>query len=408
MSIKKILNTKWIIIIFLLALFPPEYFDQNATVKLLLNVLKATVSVAVMLLYITNIRTHLKKAYNIILLILWAELLISTLISDDASMYFYTTQVIDTLIPCFLVGIMAMQSPINGIKAMYYYFSMCAIANTISFILFPGAMYAQESTGNWVCWFLGGDNTGYSYYIVASTLAMIYCSNIAGRVTLTSVLVWISGFIFAFGREIGSGMICQTIWAILFVIYSFRKFRQFIKARYIFYITAAGFLGIVIFRNLIFESIAVAVGKDITLTGRTWLWDKVIKAVMEKPAFGYGLVEGEIFKRVISTGVTGAHNQVLMLMFWGGLIAVFIFALLLGGAIKDAGKARKTSFYRCAVIGTVVISIRLFVENGYSNHLYLILTMLAYAREFSQRLEPAALNETTHFQLSADRQIKQY
>ena len=69
-----------------------------------------------------------------------------------------------------------------------------------------------------------------------------YCSCIKKKITLLSIMVWISGFIFAFGREIGSGMICQVIWAILFLLYYQRWTRKLLKARYIFYVTVICFL----------------------------------------------------------------------------------------------------------------------------------------------------------------------
>ena len=384
MTIKKVLNTKWVIMLFLLGLFTPNYFDQNVTAKAILNGLKLIASIAVALLYFINIKAHLKKQYNIVLIILCVELLISTLFSDDASMYTYATQVIDMLIPSFLVGAIAIHSPVNGFKAIYYYFSACVVVNTITYILFPGALYAD--IGGWRCWFLGADNSNYSYYVVASTLAMLYCSCIKKKITLLSIMVWISGFIFAFGRAIGSGMICQVIWAILFLLYYQRWTRKLLKARYIFYVTVICILGIVVFRNLIIGSVAAAVGKDITLTGRTLLWDNVIKAVMRRPVLGYGVCDENTFKRICSTHLGGPHNYILFIMLWGGFIALTIFALLLIKSAKASSTAKKTDFYKCVVIGLIVLSVRLMVETGNYNHFYILLAMLNYSPEFSGHL----------------------
>lgn len=381
MSIKKILNTKWVIIFFLFAIFPPRYFDQNHTVKVLLNGLEMIVSIAVTLLYFPNIKTHLRKTYNIILAVLWAELLVSSLLSADASIYAYTTEVIATLIPCFLVEALAIHSPVNGIKAMYYYFSAGVLINTITFILFPGALYAD--VGGWRCWFLGADNSSYSYYIIASTFAMIYCSCVKKRTTFVSVLVWISGFIFSFGREMGNGIICQIIWLVLFMLYHFRGMKKLLKARYIFYATVIGFLGVVVFRNLIIGSVATALGKDITLSGRTQLWDNTVKAIMHRPVFGYGLYDEEVFMKMVFTTVSGAHDFILQIMFWGGFVALAIFAILLIKSIKDSSQVSKTNFYKCVVIGLVVLSVKLIVDSCYPNHLFFLLTILSYSPEFA-------------------------
>lgn len=387
MSIKSILNKKWIIIIFLLAIFTPAYFDQNVAVKTILNGLKLIVLIVVFLLHFINIKTHSKKPYNIILIILWTELFISTLISPDVSIYVYTTQAIDTLIPCFLIGALAIHSPVNGIKALYYYFSTCVLINTITFILFPGALYAD--IGGWRCWILGDDNASYSYYVMASTFAMIYCSCVKKRTTFVSVLVWISGFIFSFGREMGNGIICQIIWLVLFMLYHFRGMKKLLKARYIFYATVIGFLGVVVFRNFIIGSVATALGKDITLSGRTQLWDKVIKAVMSRPVLGYGVCDGETFNGVVSTNAGGPHDYILQIMFWGGIIALAILPFMLITSVKASAKARNTDFYKCVVLGLIVMSIKLMVDCAYSDHFYMLLTLLAYSPEFVAGLESA-------------------
>lgn len=384
MTIKKILNTKWVIIIFLLALFPPKYFDQNATVSAMLNVLKLIISIAVTLLYIVNIKKHLKKYYDVLLLILCLTYFISTLLSDDASWYAFSKQAVDLLIPSFLVGAIAIYSPSNGIKAMYYYFSACVLANTIAFILFPGALYADA--GGWRCWILGDDNSSYSNYALANTFALIYCSCVKKKTTFLSILVWASGYIFAFGRELGNGIICQMIWTILFIMYHFRRIKELLKARYIFYVTAIGFLGIVVFRNLIIGSIANALGKDITLSGRTMIWDNTVKAIMRRPLLGYGMCDGEVFSKIISKPFDQPHDYILQIMFWGGFIALAVFAFLLIKSVKASSGARKTDFYKCAVIGLIVLSVRLMVDNGRSNHFFVLLTLLNYSPEFAARL----------------------
>ena len=262
---------------------------------------------------------------------------------------------------------------------MYIYFSACVLINTLTFFIYPNAMYAD--VGLYRCWFLGDDNTGYSYYILASVFAMTYCSCIKRRITVVSVLVWISGFIFAFGRDIGSGIICQIVWSILFLLYHFNGIKRAIKARYIMYVTVGGFCVLVIFRSAIIEPIALSLGKSVTLTGRTLIWDNLLSAISQRPAIGFGVCVSEEFSRIVHTNIWSAHNYILQILFWGGICGVILFVLLIYFSCKGSKEVFKSDYCKCIIIGIIVVSVRLFVENGAATHLYLLLTMLAYSNE---------------------------
>ena len=90
--------------------------------------------------------------------------------------------------------------------------------------------------------------------------------------------------------------------------------------------------------------------------------------------------------KIVSTNVPGPHNFILLIMFWGCFIALAIFALLLMKSVKESSKARETNFYKCVVIGLIVLSARLMAEASPYNHFYMLLAMLNYSPEFSGHL----------------------
>ena len=380
MSIKKkVLNSEWIVILLLLAFFPPAYLNQNAMLDHVLDALKLFGFLLIFCFYLTDIRKHIQKPFNILLIALWAELFIATLISEEASLYAYLTQAITVFSVCFLTEEIAIHNPYVGLKSMYIYFSVCVLINTLTVFIYPNAMYAD--VGGYRCWFLGDDNTGYSYYIVASTLAMAYCASKKEKFTIISLCVWVSGYIFAFGREIGSGRICQILWGLLFLIYHFNWIKNSIKARYILYVAVGGFLVLVIFRSAVIEPIALAVGKSVTLTGRTIVWDNLLKAIAQRPLLGFGVSSSEEFAKIVHTSIWGAHNYILQILFWGGICGGVLFALLIFFACKGPKEIFKSDYCRCIIIGLIIVLVRLLVENGASSHFDFLLTMLAYSAE---------------------------
>ena len=78
---KQILNSKLIIILLLLAFFPPAYLGRIAVINLALDALKLTGFILIFALFMVDIKKHLKKPFNILLIVLLAELLLSTLFS---------------------------------------------------------------------------------------------------------------------------------------------------------------------------------------------------------------------------------------------------------------------------------------------------------------------------------------
>lgn len=386
MTYRKLINTKWIILLVLFGLFTPGYLSQFEIIDTLADGIRLAAYIFILLICLKNVRKLLNKTFNISVLILWAELLLSTILSKVASPYNYFTSMAMAVLSCFFIEILATYCPVNGVHCLYWYFSACVLINTATVFLFPNAMYANNR-GLWRCWFLGEDNAGYIFYIVASTVAMIYTKYISKRITILSSLVWASSFIFVFHNDIATGIACQIIWAILVFGYQFGWFRKLLKARYILYATVGGFVAVILLRGFIFEPIVSALGRNITLTGRTLLWDHVLEIMQERPLLGFGICTGEEFNGLLNTDILSAHNWLLMLMFYGGIVAVVLFSLTVMCACRDAKSGRNSSFYRCMVIGLIVLGVRFLVEAGHLQIMFVMLAILAYSKEFTQGLE---------------------
>ena len=82
------------------------------------------------------------------------------------------------------------------------------------------------------------------------------------------------------------------------------------------------------------DSVLLSLGKDSTLSGRTEIWDAVIKAIWQRPWLGYGYrafwSEGggsELVWRTVHYKVTQAHNGFLNLGAELGLLGLLFFVL---------------------------------------------------------------------------------
>lgn len=388
------LNNSWLVFLLLFSLFPPRYFEENAIINLVLAAMKFFAALIVLLVYIKKIKLHLRKKYNILLVCIWLELLVSTFISVNigASVYQCCIAMLQVITTCFLVEELMTYAPIYGIKCMYIYFSLCVLVNTATVFIFPNAMYADQ--GGWRCWILGDDNTGYAYYIVASTIASLYVDYIAKRITFISICVWVSAFIYVFQRGIGTGIMCQLIWLFLFLGSRFKCFRKILNAHYALYITIGFFLLIVLSRKFILEPIVTALGKTVTLSGRTIIWDTVLKSVRDKICLGYGFFVREGFNKLLSLRGGGTHNYFLNLLFQGGIVGVSLFSMLIFYACRTKKELLGTNYYKCLTIGLLVLAVRFLVENGRNEFFYMVLAMISYTPEFIENYSKLYLGQS--------------
>lgn len=385
-KIKSLLNSKWFVYLLLFSLFSPVYFDSYVLLDRAIAFLKLLACIVIAFIYVLRIKTHMRKQFNTVFLCLWIELLISTLLhlNEGTSAYACFFQFMSIAPGCFLAEELLLDAPRNGIECMYGYFSFWVLANTMTVYLFPQALYADA--GGWRCWLLGDDNTAYAFYILASTLALVYSRCLIKRTTLISFCVWACSFIYVFQRDIATGIMCQLLWLLLFIIYHSKWLRKMLNANYALYITVGGFILIVLLRRLILESVVTALGRSMTLSGRTPIWDAVLGSVKGKYLLlGHGVYTGDGFNLVLAQRARGTHNYFLNLLFWGGIAGVVLFSLLILYACRHRKELRKTDFYRCITIGLIICAARFLVENGRNEFFYILLAMLSYTNEFTEK-----------------------
>lgn len=115
-------------------------------------------------------------------------------------------------------------------------------------------------------------------------------------------------------------------------------------------------LGLVIFGNSsAFESLMYDLGKDPTLTGRTFIWSRGLESITANPIFGLGYQSAfyvgnplaeEIweFAHVPSGAGFNFHNMYIDITVEMGLVGGFIFILLLGKFIRLLANKKKLEF----------------------------------------------------------------
>ena len=84
--------------------------------------------------------------------------------------------------------------------------------------------------------------------------------------------------------------------------------------------------------------------KNVTLTGRTLIWDFIMKIIPNSLIFGYGRND-IIAQNAIIRDVTEAHNGLLEILLCTGIIGLFVFILILLKVFKALNKSNSKISY---------------------------------------------------------------
>ena len=84
--------------------------------------------------------------------------------------------------------------------------------------------------------------------------------------------------------------------------------------------------------------------KNVTLTGRTLIWDFIMKIIPNSLIFGYGRND-IIAQNAIIRDVTEAHNVLLEILLCTGIIGLFVFILILLNAFRALNKSNSKISY---------------------------------------------------------------
>ena len=175
-------------------------------------------------------------------------------------------------------------------------------------------------------YFLGYDNSTI-HFVILGLYILIFASHYLNK--KISLLVWIMLFIAGlsyFKLWTASCMICLLI-VIFFLLFVYKKnlFKKFFNYKVLIGIFTFLFLLIVVFKGQeIFSWLIVNIlHKRITLTGRTWIWDRCFKQILAHPIFGLGVQN--YITRMSTINIYHAHCTILNILLEGGIVSLIAF-----------------------------------------------------------------------------------
>ncbi len=259
--------------------------------------------------------------------------------------------------------------------------------NLLCIILFPDGMYSiTRGIYGWTAnelWLLGMDNALTPIFLLAICISVLRSYYVKGclKLTLRSLFLLTGCTLTVLVRW------PATLLVVIFISINYLIFHRIVlrlSALNIWVYTAICvffFIYIVLLRcqdkfAFILEHL---LGKSLTFTGRTPIWDRTIAEISMHPLWGYGMLSPDDAWLIV--GHSHAHNMYLNVLIRGGLLAFIPFIIMHLLSIFKLSKCGRN--YLTDFISIIFFCMILaFQVEAYTNHLCFLVIYLAYRSDF--------------------------
>ena len=375
---KKLMNQRWFIALVFMVLYKPAMFSQMPalhTFDTISNVFKIMV-IAVLGVWFVYFYQKVSLFFvGIVFFEVWRVLATIYCGGNYTSLFI---AILNALAICLVVEMGLKTDPDALLDGASFTLGLFVLINFATVLLFPQGMYEFNIfTQNY---FRGYRNNSIRLFFPAIIFSIVRSLRKYNKLTLSSFVITAVSFatvILAFSATSVIGMTVFTLFLLLALI---NKMPNFLNIITYLAINIAYFFGVIILRlQEAFAFIIVdMLGRDLTFTGRTKIWDSALAAFAKSPVFGVGEIENQASRDLI--GATHAHNYYLDLLYKSGLPGFLIFFAILiicGVALYRNRKNGKIPFI---VSGAICAFMIMLQSEAYYNIYYFfsILTLAAF------------------------------
>ena len=261
--------------------------------------------------------------------------------------------------------------------------------NLVFLVIHPDGFYQSDSTWNPVrVNFLGLDNQISPLLFIFFILCYL-CSKIQHN----NRFIIVGGIIIAGNialLNIGTLYTASLLFILCWIFH--KKAPKLFQPKVILFIIAVLFCGIVLFRlQYLFDYyITQVLEKDITLTGRTYVWEEVFQMIPQKPLLGYG---SSSLGHVV-LGDRHAHNTILQMILQFGFIGFSVFCGLLFKSLKSSNtNIKNNTVYSFLILVFFAYNVALLTEVYPFVYYIIILLFLYYSNYIKTNKEKKIFNK---------------
>lgn len=337
------------------------------------------ISIGICIIWLHKYKIYLDSMWKWVLLF---ELVLIIAAKDDFVSARFSV-LINTLGAFVCVQTMLNRNTKKTIDTLFLLMTFLLLINLIVYFIFPmglNNMYEEDQR----MYFLGVPNV--IAYSVLLTMLLCFIRNIDRKDVYaygSLILCTITSLLF----HSASGFMAFIIMFVSYLIYSKQiKWLTFKNVIILACIVEVIFVG---GGQGIFESfIEIVLNKDITFTGRTYIWQEAIQVIADNPLLGVG--RSTIAVEAWMGRDTYCHNAFLDIGIKAGVLGIIAFLLILLKIYHNIFKRKfftTERIYSSALLGFLVIGLMEGLEDRIAFWIFLGLASVAHLIERRYRIE---------------------
>ena len=223
------------------------------------------------------------------------------------------------------------EKPEVMVKTFAFVLSCCVYANLLIMIIFPDWMFAAKDTFD--SYLLGGNYNQIGGRLIFALVLSLLCTKFHKLWMVNFVIMAIVSVVTLAMVGSMTSLSCILLFLVFCMIPSEKVQKACCIGFFLFYLmfqTVVVFSGEGLHNNeMAVYIIEDVLGKDVTFTHRTQLWDAAGRKFAESPFFGYGFVDSEWFLSEMDSFAIGPHNFIYNVLLNGGLTLISLYLLML-------------------------------------------------------------------------------
>ncbi len=240
---------------------------------------------------------------------------------------------------CFIriVDFYSGRSLIKTVSTLRIAFEALFWINLVTVLLRPAGLYTVVNDVNTTDFsrgfFLGHENNAIEYIIPVISLSMVESYIRKGKLDLHVLILIICSFYMVLFTWSANAIICVAIFALFYFVFEM-PFARFFRCAYFLMASAGATLVLAVFhlQEKFAWFITTVLKKNMTLSKRTFIWEASVRWIMSRPLIGYGVETAEE-KYAKIQAVNSCHNYYLDMLYYGGIVLLFIFIVLIAGYV---------------------------------------------------------------------------
>lgn len=304
------------------------------------------------------IRNRLRATLLLLLLALYFGLNLIITVFKEGSLEQVVSMTVSDFTVCLAGYIGVRRDAKSFLYAAEYTFRALLLLNLASMLAFPGGLGLTRSSNK--IFLLASDNGLLKYLLVFCAVHGMYgCVRKHGFFTN----LWFYG-VCVLELLIGDAATSFIAFAVYLAGLLFIGLLPYTK---LVWASLAGILAanwfLLIFRHMeLFAAVVKLVGKNLTFSGRTVIWDNALLLLAQLPLFGYGVSENTYYVIYKNTPME-AHNMILSQLLQGGLLLLLFFAAQILYLNLRVHRCRALSGVNYAVLGVLSYAVMFLVES---------------------------------------------